>query len=130
MDSTFFVFFQSLYNALSPFQFELIPPTRFSTPNVTLEYDASRILEGGDEGRKLVYSIVRQYTQLGDERTRKKELANFRDAEHHLLRMLRGPFDIHRFRSTTIRFALSPASTPFQVVQEANCFVYTDSPHH
>jgi hypothetical protein len=128
MTDTFFVFFQWLHDVLSLFQSELSPPTRFITPdsgNVTLKYHASNILEGGDDGRELVYSIVRQYTQEGDERTRQKELANFQNAEQHLLRMLRGPFDFHRFRGTTLLFALSPASTPFQVVEKAIRFVCT-----
>ena len=110
MTHTFFVFFPWLHDCLFLFQSEPSPPTSFITPDfgkVTLKYGASNILYDGVEGRELVYSIVRQYTQQGDERTRTKELANFQNAERHLLRMLRGPFDFHRFRGTTLLFALS-----------------------
>jgi len=128
---TFFVFFQWLHDVLVPFQGNSPLPTRFITPDfveVMLKYAVSNTLNYEDEGRQLVYSMVRQYTEHADQKTLKKEIANFQTEENWVLRRLRGPFDFRRFEGATLRFPMSPMSTPFQVIQKAIHFVCTKFP--
>lgn len=129
---TYFIFFQWLLDVLLPFHGKFPLPTRFIAPDsvdVTLKYEVSNVSDE-DEGRELVYSMVRQYAQHADEKTLRKEIANFQTTEKYVQRMLRGPFDFRRFNGATLRFPMSPASTPSQVAQKAIHFVCTNFLHN
>ena len=124
---TFFFFFYWLHDSFLC-QSELSHPPSLLTPvgrNLGLTYEAANPVDD-DEGHQLVRSIMRQYTQKADEKTLKRELAGFQNAEQHLLRMLRGPFYFERFGDASLLFPLSPASTPLHAVRNAICFVSTD----